>query len=445
MKNLQRVDPIIFKAIKGEEKRLIDQLEMIPSENFASAAVLAASGSVLANKYSEGYAGRRYYQGNEWADVVEREAVERAKKLFGVPYVNVQPYSGSPANSAVQFALLKPRDTIMGLALASGGHLTHGHPQITFSGKYFRSVQYGVGKDGWLDYDEIAKLAKKAKPKLIIAGTTAYPRILEWKKFAAIADSVGAWLMADIAHIAGLVVAGVHPSPVPYVHVVTTTTHKTLRGPRGAMIMVTKKGLRRDADLGNKIDKAVFPGLQGGPHDQTTAGIAVCLKEAASKQFTVYSRQIVKNAKALARELTKYGFELVSGGTDNHLLLVDLRNKGVNGWVAGWALEYAGIILNRNGVPFDTNPPFYPSGIRLGTPALTSRGMKEKEMRRIARWVNAVMEHIKSYQFPVDSDQRKAFTKKFLAQIKKDTYLAKVRREVKQMAVKFPVPGIERR
>ena len=442
MKNLRAADPVIFKAIKGEEKRSLEQLEMIPSENYASAAVLQATGSVLANKYSEGYPGRRYYQGNEWANVVETEAVERAKKLFRVPYVNVQPYSGSPANSAVQFAVLNPGDKIMGLALASGGHLTHGHPQVTFSGRYFKSVQYSVGKDGWLDYDEIASLVKKEKPKLIIGGTTAYPRILEWKKFAAIADAVGAYLMADIAHIAGLVVARAHPSPVPHVHIVTTTTHKTLRGPRGAMIMVTKRGLRKDADLPRKIDSAIIPGLQGGPHNHTTAAIAVALKEAASKQFTVYSRQIVKNAQVLAKELIKSGFELVSGGTDNHLILVDLRNKGVNGWVAGWALEYAGIILNRNGVPGDTNPPFYPSGIRMGTPALTSRGMKEKEMRQIAKWVIEVIEHIKSYQFPVDSDQRKAFTKNFLVKIRKDKYLARLRREVARFARRYPVPGI---
>jgi glycine hydroxymethyltransferase len=442
MKNLRRADPAIFKAIKGEEKRLTEQLEMIPSENYASAAVLQATGSVLANKYSEGYPGRRYYQGNQWADVVETEAVERAKQLFKVPYVNVQPYSGSPANSAVQFALLQPGDTIMGLALASGGHLTHGHPQVTFSGRYFKSVQYSVGKDGWLDYDAIASLVKKERPKLIIAGTTAYPRILEWKKFAHIAESVGAYLMADIAHIAGLVVAGVHPSPVPYVHVVTTTTHKTLRGPRGAMVMVTKKGLRKDADLPRKIDSAIIPGLQGGPHNHTSAAIAVALREAQSKLFKKYAAQIVKNARALAKELIKYGFDLVSGGTDNHLILVDLRNKEVNGWVAGWALEYAGIILNRNGVPGDTNPPFYPSGIRMGTPALTSRGMKEGEMKRIARWINDVVEHVKSYQFPADSDQRKAFTKKFLMKIKKDKYLAKLRREVAAFARRYPVPGI---
>lgn len=442
MKNLKRVDPTIFAAIKAEEKRQVDQLEMIPSENYASAAVIEATASVLMNKYSEGYPGRRYYQGNEWADTVETEAVERAKKLFGVPYVNVQPYSGSPANSAVQFAVLNPGDKIMGLALASGGHLTHGHPQVTFSGRYFKSVQYTVGKDGWLDYDAIAALVKKERPKLMIAGTTAYPRILEWKKFSQMADLVGAYLMADIAHIAGLVVAGVHPSPVPYVHIVTTTTHKTLRGPRGAMIMVTKKGLRKDPELPRKIDSAIIPGLQGGPHDHTTAAIAVALRQAQGKPFKRYAQQIVKNAKVLAAELKKFGFELVSGGTDNHLILVDLRNKGVNGWVAGWALEYAGIILNRNGVPGDTNPPFYPSGIRMGTPALTSRGMKEKEMRQIAKWINDVIEHVKSYQFPVDSDQRKEFTKKFLAKIKKDKYLAKLRREVARFAGRYPVPGI---
>lgn len=435
MKYLKKTDPTIDKLIRQEEKRQRETLQLIPSENYASRAVLEASGSVLTNKYSEGYAGRRYYQGNQLIDEVESLAVERAKQLFGVPYANVQPYSGSPANTAVEFALLKPGETLMGLALTSGGHLTHGHPGVTFSGKYFNSVQYGVGKNGWLDYAEIARLAKKAKPKLIIAGTTAYPRILEWKKFAQIADSVGAYLLADIAHIAGLVVAGAHPSPVPWVHVVTTTTHKTLRGPRGAMILVTNKGIKKDADLPKKIDSAIIPGLQGGPHNHTTAGIAVALKEANSKRFTDYGKQVVANAKVLASELTKLGFDLVSGGTDNHLLLIDLRNKGVNGWVAGWALEYAGIILNRNSVPGDTNPPFYPAGIRLGTPAVTSRGMKEKEMKLIARWIGQVVEHVQADQLPKNI---------FLAKIAKDKWLGKIRGEVKQMCVKFPVPGIDK-
>ena len=444
MKALQKGDSTIYKAIKAEEKRQQETLMLIPSENYASKAVLEASGSVLTNKYAEGYAHKRYYQGNVFVDDVEDTAVERAKKVFGVPHVNVQPYSGSPANSAVQFALLNVGDTVMGLALSSGGHLTHGHPNVTFSGKFFRSVQYSVGKDGWLDYEEIAKLAKKEKPKLIIAGTTAYPRILQWKKFAAIAESVGAYLMADIAHIAGLVAAGAHPSPVPYVHRVTTTTHKTLRGPRGAMIMVTKKGLQKDAELASKIDRAVFPGLQGGPHNHTTAGIAVALKEAMTPGFKKYGMQVVKNAKALAQELMSKGFELLSGGTDNHLMLVDLRNKQVSGRLAAVALEYAGLILNYNSVPFDTNPPLFPSGVRLGTPGMTSRGMKEKEMKKVAGWIDVVVEHIKNGQLPTDKAQRMQYLRDFDTRMAKDKFLAGIKKEVFAMTKKFPVPGIDR-
>ena len=444
MKYLRKTDPTILGSIRREEKRQRDTLMLIPSENYASRAVLEASGSVLTNKYAEGYPKRRYYQGNEYVDEVESLAIERAKKLFGVPHANVQPYSGSPANSAVEFALLEPKDTIMGLQLAAGGHLTHGHPKITFSGKYFKPVQYGVKKDGWLDYAAVAKLAKKAKPKLIIAGTTAYPRVLEWKKFAQIADSVGAWLMADIAHIAGLVVAGAHPSPARYVHVITTTTHKTLRGPRGAMIMVTSRGLRKDKKVASRIDRAVFPALQGGPHNHTTAGIAVALKEANTRLFERYGKQIVKNAKALAAALTKAGFELVSGGTDNHLMLIDLRSKRGNGWILAWALDYAGIVLNRNSVPFDTNPPFYPSGIRLGTPAVTSRGMKEREMGRIAGWISEVFERVRRDQLPEDKKERSVFARAFLKKIERDGYLRKMRGEVRKMARHFPLPGIDK-
>ena len=317
----------IFQIIRQEKKRQRDQLHLIPSENYTSAAVIKAVGSILMNKYAEGQAGKRYYQGNQYVDEIEWLARDRAKKLFKVAHVNVQSYSGSPANSAAEMAILNPGDTLMGLALASGGHLTHGHPKITFSGKYFNSVQYTVGKDGWLNYEAIMKLAKKSKPKLIICGTTAYPRILNWKKFRKIADAVDAYLMADIAHIAGLVAGGAHPSPSPWVEVITTTTHKTLRGPRGAMIMVTERGLKKDPQLPDKIDRAVFPGLQGGPHMHTIAGIAVALREAQSKQFKIYAKQIVRNAKALAKEFKQKGYQLVSGGTDNHLLLIDLRNE----------------------------------------------------------------------------------------------------------------------
>lgn len=444
MKSLKKIDSVILKAIGSEEKRQRETLMLIPSENYASKAVLEATGSVLTNKYAEGYAKRRYYQGNEYVDSIELVAIERAKKIFGVAHVNVQPYSGSPANSAVQFALLEKGDKVMGLKLDAGGHLTHGHPEITFSGKFFKSVQYGVSKNGYLDYDEILKLAEKHKPKLIIAGTTAYPRILNWKRFAEIAQAVNAYLMADVAHIAGLVAAGVHPSPARWVDIITTTTHKTLRGPRGAMIMVTHKGLRRDDQLAAKIDRAVFPGLQGGPHNHTTAGIAVALKEADSVNFKKYGKQVVENAKVLAKELMGLGFDLVSGGTDNHLMLIDLRSKKTNGWLVAWALEYAGIILNRNSVPFDTNPPFYPSGIRLGTPAVTSRGMKEREMRKIARWINKVVEIVKDEKMPQEREARRQFAKAFRKKISGDKNLKKIKGEVKAMCMKFKVPGLDK-
>lgn len=367
---------------------------MIPSENYTYSEVRRAIGSVLMHKYSEGYAHRRYYQGNEIIDKIEDLAVENAKKLFRVPYANVQPYSGSPANAAVYFALLNSGDKIMGLKLSGGGHLTHGHPNITFSGKYFQSVQYDVEPDGRIDYDKLERLVKIENPKLIVAGTTAYPRILDWKKFAKIADSVGAILMADIAHIAGLVAGGVHPSPVPYVHVATTTTHKTLRGPRGAMILVTKKGLKLDEKMGEKIDKAVFPGLQGGPHNNTTAGIAIALEKASQKSFVQYGKAIVSNAKVLAEELIKRGFKLATGGTDNHLMVADARPFGIDGKTLAIALEKAGIIVNANTIPHDPNPPYRPSGIRLGTPAVTTRGMKEREMKQIAVLISTVAEKV---------------------------------------------------
>ncbi len=369
---------------------------MIPSENYTYSEVRRAVGSVLMHKYSEGYAHRRYYQGNEIIDKVEDLAVENAKKLFGVPYANVQPYSGSPANAAVYFALLRPGDKIMGLKLSGGGHLTHGHPKITFSGKYFQSVQYDVEPDGRIDYAKLERLAKTEKPQLIVAGTTAYPRILDWKKFAEIADGVGAILMADISHIAGLVAGGAHPSPVPYCHVVTTTTHKTLRGPRGAMILVTEKGLKLDEKMGERIDKAVFPGLQGGPHNNTTAGIAIALEKALGKQFKFYAKAIVSNAKTLAEELLKHGFKLATGGTDNHLMVVDVRPFGIDGKTFAIALEKAGIIVNFNTVPHDPEPPFRPSGIRLGTPAITARGMGKTEMVKIAGWIAAVAKNPKA-------------------------------------------------
>lgn len=375
----------VFELIKFEEKRQDWSLMMIPSENYASPEVRRVMGSVLGNKYSEGYPGRRYYQGNKYIDEIENLAIERAKKLFGVEFVNVQPYSGSPANAAVLMALVEPGQAIMGLKLSGGGHLTHGHPNITFSGKYYRSVQFDVNEEGWIDYDMVEKMAVSEKPKLIMFGTTAYPRTLDFERMRKIADKVKAVLVADISHIAGLVVAGAHPSPVGWADVVTTTTHKTLRGPRGAMIMCN------EGEIAKKIDRAVFPGLQGGPHDNTTAAIAVALGEADTAKFRKYGQQIVKNAQVLARTLMSLGFTLTTGGTDNHLLVVDLRPQQISGKEAAVRLEEAGIVLNYNSVPHDSNPPANPSGIRLGTPGVTTRGMKESEMKLIGRMIGDVL------------------------------------------------------
>jgi glycine hydroxymethyltransferase len=443
---LKTKDPAVFNLIKKEEKRQKEVLEMIASENYASKEVLEALGTVLNNKYSEGYPHKRYYQGNAVADEVEILAQDRAKKLFGVPFVNVQALSGSAMNLAVYVALLEPlKGKIMGLSLAFGGHLTHGQPQSA-SGKFFKSCLYTLGEDGQLDFKAIEAQAIKEKPDIIVCGFTAYPRTIDFKKFAAIADKVGVlkgsptYLLADVSHIAGLIAAGVHPSPVPYAHIITTTTHKTLRGPRGALIMVTDRGLKKDPDLGKKIDTAIIPGIQGGPHDNQTAAIAVALKEASTPAFKKYAAQIVKNSQKLAAELTKYGFNLVGGGSDNHLLLIDLRNKNVNGVVAALALEVANIIMNKNGVPNDTNPPFYPSGIRLGTPAITTRGMKEKEMVKIAKWMNEVIEEVKHYQLPQDKEARKEFMKKFRAEVVKNKKLLQIAKEVKTLATKFPLP-----
>ncbi len=414
MVKLKQKDSQIAKLIELETNRQKTSLQMIASENHCSPAVREALGSILTDKYAEGYPGKRYYGGNQFIDKVENLCIERAKKLFGVEHVNVQPHSGSPANAAVYVATCQPGDTIMGLALDMGGHLTHG-AKPTFSGKFFKSVQYGVDeKTHLINYQELEKLVRETKPKLMWVGATAYSRIFDWKKLGEIADSVGAYLAADIAHIAGLVAGGVHPSPVPFVHIVTTTTHKTLRGPRGGMIMVTKKGIEKDADLPKKIDKAVFPGLQGGPHENAISAIAVCLKEASAPAFKKYALQIVKNAKVLAEELTKYGFDLVSGGTDNHLLLIDLRNKNITGAEAQDLLESVGISTNRNSIPYDPAGPFKPSGIRMGTPAITTRGMKEKEMKQIAGWINEVI-----------TDPR---------------FAKKVGEEIKKLCKKFPLP-----
>ncbi len=412
---LNKKDPKISKLIKLETERQKTSLEMIPSENHCSSAVREAIGSLLTDKYAEGYPGKRYYSGLKYYDQLENLCQERAKKLFGVEYANVQPYSGSPANAAVYMAVAEPGDTIMGMALPMGGHLTHGW-KVNFSARFFKSVQYGVDeKTHLINYDEVEKLVRENKPKLIWVGATAYPRVFDWKKFGEIADSVNAYLAADIAHIAGLVVGRAHPSPVPYVHIVSTTTHKTLRGPRGGIIMVTKKGIDKDAELPKKIDKAVFPGLQGGPHENAIAAIAVCLKEAATTKFKNYAKQVVKNAKVLAKELKNYGFNLVSGGTDNHLILVDLRSKNIAGAQTADLLEEAGITINKNSIPYDTAGPFKPSGIRLGTPAITTRGMKEKEMKIIAGWINQVISNPSSVKI--------------------------VREEIKKLCKKFPLPA----
>jgi glycine hydroxymethyltransferase len=409
--SLQAVDPEVDELCRAEARRQLDTIRLIPSENYVSKAVLEASSSVFTNKYSEGYPRKRYYEGQQYADPVEQLAIDRAKALFGAQHANVQPYSGSPANLAVYLAFLKPGDKVMGLALPMGGHLTHGW-SVSITGKFFQSVPYNVRKDtGRLDYDEIRDLAKKEKPALLWAGGTAYSRLWDFETMASIARDVGARYAADMAHIAGLVAGGAHPSPIPHADVVTTTTHKTLRGPRGGMILCK-------AEHQAAIDKAVFPGLQGGPHMHTTAAIAVALKEAAEPSFKDYAKRVVANARVIAAELMAKGYDVVSGGTDNHLILVDLTNKNVPGKVAARALDRAGIELNYNTVPYDTRKPFDPSGIRLGSPSVSSRGMGEPEMKLIAAYMDRVIAN------PSDENTDK------------------VRAEVKALCAKFPAPGI---
>ncbi|HOF34602.1 MAG TPA: serine hydroxymethyltransferase [Spirochaetota bacterium] len=413
MNALMKNDPEVFKLIKDEETYQGKTIRLIASENYTSRAVLDACGSVFQNKYSEGYPGARFYQGQVNCDALEILAIERAKKLFGAEHVNVQPYSGSPANLAVYLAFAKPGDTVLGLNLSHGGHLTHGS-KASATGKWFNAVHYNLNPEtGLLDYDEIRKLALEHKPKILIAGHSAYPRQLDFKKFREIADECGAILLVDMAHFAGLVAGGAHPSPVPYADVVTTTTHKTLRGPRGAIILC--KEIHAKA-----IDKAVFPGLQGGPHNATTAGIAVALAEALKPEFKEYARKTVENAQALAKALTARGFNLVSGGTDNHLMLIDLNNKGIPGKPYAVALEKAGIILNYNTVPGETRKASDPSGIRLGTPSVTSRGFGIAEMEKIAEWMD-----------------------KAVGCFEDDAKLAEIAKEVEALCSKFSVPGIE--
>jgi glycine hydroxymethyltransferase len=411
--DLRTTDPEIADLVAAENTRQHDTVRLIASENYVSAAVLEATGTVLTNKYSEGYPGKRYYEGQQVIDQVEALAVERAKALFGVEHANVQPYSGSPANLAVYLAFLAPGETVMGMALPAGGHLTHGW-SVSATGKWFRAVQYGVRKEtGRVDMNDVRDLAQAERPKIIFCGGTAIPRTIDFPAFAEIAHEIGAVLVADIAHIAGLVAAGAHPTPVGHADVITTTTHKTLRGPRGAMIMST-------AEHAKALDKAVFPGLQGGPHNHTTAAIAVALREASTDEFRRYGHAIVENAKALAEGLTSRGFNLVSGGTDNHLLLVDLENKGIPGKQAAKALDRAGIELNYNTVPFDPRKPFDPSGVRIGTAAVTSRGMGPLDMDRVAAWIEQVVEAEKAGD---------------------EAAVEKVAAEVHEFARGFPMPG----
>jgi glycine hydroxymethyltransferase len=412
MSALRATDAAIYELIKQEDQRQFESIRLIASENYVSAAVLQATGSSLANKYSEGYPGKRYYEGQEFVDQVETLAIERAKALFGAAHANVQPYSGSPANQAVYLALLETGDTVMGLGLPFGGHLTHGW-KVNFSGRQYRAVQYDVDpKTHLINLNRVEALARKERPKMIICGGTAYPRIWDFAGFRQIADSVGAVLVADIAHISGLVVGGAHPHPLPHAEIVTTTSHKTLRGPRGAMILSQGK-------YEKELDRAVFPGLQGGPHNHTTAAIAVALHEAASPEFKQYAHQIVANAKALAVALEQKGFGLISGGTDNHMILMDVTPRGINGKPAARALNQAGIECNYNTIPFDPRKPMDPSGLRLGTPSVTSRGMKEDDMIAVAGWIDRVLD-------AADDTDR----------------IAAIRAEVREFCAGFPAPGL---
>ena len=409
---LHTVDPEIADLIAAEERRQRDKIRLIASENYVSGAVLAATGSVLTNKYSEGYPGKRYYEGQQIIDRVEQLCIDRAKALFGADHANVQPYSGSPANLAVYLAFVKAGETVMGMGVPAGGHLTHGWG-VSATGTWFRAVQYGVRKDTHrIDFDEVRELARKERPKILIAGGTAIPRTIDFAAFAEIAKEVGAVLVVDMAHIAGLVAGGAHPSPIPVADVVTTTTHKTLRGPRGGMLLST-------AAHAKAIDRAIFPGLQGGPHTHTTAGIATALKEAATAEFKTYAHQIVANARALAQALIQRGWTLITGGTDNHLILADVTNKNVPGKVAAKALDAAGLELNYNSIPFDPRKPFDPSGLRLGTPSVTSRGMREPEMQQIAAWMDAVV------NAPADAALHE-----------------RIAGEIRELCAGFPAPGI---
>lgn len=440
---LQISDPEMAKIILGEEKRQKEGLEMIPSENYVSKAVREAVGSVLENKYAEGYPGKRYYTGNEFVDQAERLCQERAKKLFGVPFVNVQPYSGSPANLEIFGALCSPGDVVLSQLLSSGGHLSMGQ-EVSVTGKFYKAQFYHLTAEGEIDWEELYALARKFKPKIIWSGGTAYTKIFQWEKYARIAEEVGAYFVADISHIAGLVAGGAHPSPSPFAHVIMTTTHKTLRGPRGALIMVTEKGLKKDPELSKKIDFSVFPGHQGGPHMNKIAGIAVALREAGSKPFQKYAQQIVKNAQALAEELKMMNYKLVGNGSENHMVWIDLRKKNLEGWHVHVTLEAVNIYGNKQTIPNDPRPPFYPSGFRLGTPALTTRGMKEKEMKTIAGFINEGIEiaqelnnkKIGNSDKTIDQEGRKIFKDALFKSLKVKSLKAKV----VSFCRKWPVP-----
>ncbi len=442
MANLHAQDDQIAKLIDGEEKRQREGLEMIPSENIVSQAVHEAIGSVLENKYAEGYPGKRYYTGNEFVDQIETICRERAKELFGVPFVNVQPYSGSPANLEILASIMQPGDVALSQELSHGGHLSMGQV-ASFTGKYYRTEYYHINDDGEIDFVELAKIARRVKPKLIWSGGTAYTRVFKWEKYAEIADEVGAFFVADISHIGGLVAGGAHPSPVPYAHVIMTTTHKTIRGPRGAMIMVTQKGLDKDPELPRRVDYAVFPGHQGGPHMNKIAGIAVALKEAMAPEFKQYTRQIVTNAAALAKRLSEHGFSLVGNGSENHMVWIDLRNKGLAGWEVHTGLEMANIFGNKQTIPSEPNSPFFPSGYRLGTPTLTTRGMKEKEMVQVADFINEGVEILrKHYIKDIASPDKKtaaAARKQFRAELSDDSDLKALKARVVTFASGFPV------
>ena len=413
MENLQNVDPQIAQSIQNERKRQADSIELIASENFTSLAVMQAQGSVMTNKYAEGYPGRRYYNGCECVDEAENLAIERLKKLFDCKYANVQPHSGASANLAIQFALLKPGDTLLGMSLDAGGHLTHG-ASVTLSGKWFNAIGYNVNPETYLiDYDEVNQLAQKHKPKLIIAGGSAYSRIIDFKKFREIADSVNAFLWVDMAHFAGLVAGGHYPSPLPYAHVVSSTTHKTLRGPRGGII------LSNDEDLGKKINSSVFPGCQGGPLMHVIAAKAVAFEEALQPSFKDYTKQVITNAEALCATLTNQGIDVLTGGTDSHLLLVDLRKLDISSVEASEALELAGITCNKNGIPFDQSPPSNPSGLRFGTPAMTTRGFGVKEFNQVGEWIGEIVK--------APSSERQSVA-------------ARIRKQTQAMCDAFPLP-----